>query len=70
MKLESAKREALREARQAGVELIIVKDRAAEDPTQPYGYCPRAGRTLLYPLGDVVGVACPNGEYVAVKGDS
>jgi len=33
MKLESAKREALREARQAGVELIIVKDRAAEDPT-------------------------------------
>ena len=24
----------------------------------------------VYPLGDVVGVACPNGEYVAVKGDS
>jgi|MudIll2142460700_1097286.scaffolds.fasta_scaffold2895609_2 alpha-ketoglutarate-dependent taurine dioxygenase len=70
MRLESAKREALREARQAGIELLVVKDRAAEDPSQPYGYCPRVGRKLLYPLADVVGIACPNGEYVFVKGDA
>jgi len=59
-------REACRQAKANRIALYVVKDRYADDPSDPFGYGPRLYLSRLYPGGTIIGVANERGEFEAI----
>jgi hypothetical protein len=64
MTLDQIKQEAIREATQHNVTLLVVRDLMPDVPENEYGYCPEFGRSRLYPRSTVLGTAFPDGRYL------